>query len=177
MNKLFCMAALLVAVSARSVALQAQGAITPIQDNNAWFQRPCLPDSVDTWGWTRYDLHGIRIRVPREARQVKVPNIDELHFRAGQASMRLQLARDASRLYAGYDRPDLVYRSCAGDIGGLLAEAFSFRVGTYYGFAARWADADRGEWLTAIIQGRTPADVAFLRRTLYTIVFPDERRR
>lgn len=144
---------------------------------NGWFWNPCLPDSVDTWGWTRYDLHGVRIRLPREAKQVKVPNIDELHFRAGQGSMRLQLARDASRLFAEYNVPERVHRRCDDDIGGLMAEAISFRLGTHYGFAARWADADRGEWLTAIIEARTLAEVAFLRRMLFTIVFPEERRR
>ena len=177
MSNMFCVAALVVAVSARPFALHAQGAITPIRTDDAWFQDPCLQDSSDTFEWTRYDLHGIRIRLPREAQRVKVPNIDELHFRAGQGAMRLQLRRDASILFTEYNKPDLVHRSCVGDIGGLIAEVISFRRGTWYGFAARWPDADRGEWLTGVIQARTPAEVAFFRRTLFTIVFPDERRR
>ena len=160
------------------VVTAAQGAITPNRPNaDAWFQDPCEPDSVDDFFWTRYDLHGVRIRVPAPARQVKVPNVDELHFRAGQAVMRLRVHRNASSLFAQYYTPDKTIRYCTGDIGGLFAEAISFRIGAWYGFAARWPDADRGEWLSAVIQGRTLDEVTWLRRTLFTLVFPDERRR
>ena len=173
-------AGILVALSAlSSVPALAQGAITPVRpDPTAWFQAPCQPDSSDDFGWTRHDLHGIRIRVPPGVRRVSVPNVDELHFRAGRATMRLRLHRDASELFTHYYRPDLTYKYCTDDIGGLLAEAVSFRQGIgFYGFAARWPDAERGEWLTVVIQGRTLDEVSWLRRALFTIVFPDERHR
>ena len=161
-------------------AARAQGAITPLPDNaGAWFAEPCRPDSADDFEWTRYDLHGIRIRVPRQVRHIKHPSVDELHFRLGQSTMRLRLHRDASQLFAAYYTPQRTRRHCSGDIGGLLAEAISFGAGgaSDFGFAARWADADRGEWLTAIVHGRRIEEVTLLRRTLFTIVFPDERRR
>jgi len=146
-------------------------------DENAWFQSPCLPDSVDDFEWTRYDLHGIRIRVPREVRHIKMPSVDELHFRIGQASMKMRLHRDASQLFRAYYTPQRTRRHCSGDIGGSLAEVISFGSGGAgdWGFAALWADADRGEWLTAVIHGNRVSDVTLLRKTLFTIVFPGER--
>lgn len=146
-------------------------------DAAAWFNEPCLPDSADSYFWTRYDLHGIRIRIPPEVRHVKAPDKDELHFRLGQATMRLRLQRDASRLFAEVYTPQQTRKHCWADLSGLLAEVISFGTGGAgsYGFAARWADADRGEWLTAIIAGSRAADVTLLRKTLFTIVFPDSR--
>ena len=170
----------LAALAMTPLAIGGQGAITAApNDAGAWFADPCRPDSADDFTWTRYDLHGIRIRVPREIRQVKQPSIDELHFRIGRSSMVLRLHRDASRLFAQVYSPERARRHCWGDVGGLLAEAISFGAGgaNDYGFAARWPDADRGEWLTAIVHGRRLEEVTLLRRTLFTIVFPDERRR
>ena len=65
----------------------------------------------------------------------------------------------------------------AGELGGLMAEVISLGGGTWWGFAARWVDADRGEWLAVVISGSRFEDVTALRRTLFTIVFPGERRR
>jgi hypothetical protein len=144
---------------------------------NGWFYNPCLPDSVDTWGWTRYDLRGLRLRAPREVRQVKVPNIDELHFRVGQAHLRLRLHNDASRMFADVNVSNKAYRRCYAEISGQLAEAISFKPGqTSYGFAALWPDAERGEWLAAVIQASRLEDATMLRRVLFTIIFPDKRR-
>ncbi|NUQ11375.1 MAG: hypothetical protein HUU26_03470 [Gemmatimonadaceae bacterium] len=154
-----------------------QGVIAPLPANaNAWIEDPCLPDSTDDWGWTRYDLHGIRIRVPPGVRQVKYPSVDELRFRFGSASLRLRLHRNATSLFAEQYTPQRTRHHCWGDVGGLLAEAISLGGGGWYGFAARWPDADRGEWLAAVITGTRVADVTWLRRSLFTIVFPDERR-
>jgi hypothetical protein len=114
--------------------------------------------------------------VPREARNVPVPLRDELKFQIGNGVLRLRLHPDARELYRQYYRPDLVYKFCQGDIGGLMAEAISFRSSVRYGFAANWSDADRGEYLTAVIEGRSLEDVTFLRRSLFTIQFPGERR-
>jgi len=144
---------------------------------NEWFNAPCLPDASDDFGWTRYALHGIHIRVPRGTREVKVPDQDELLFRVGSASLLLRLNVTASRLYAQYNMPDRVHRFCTDDIGGWIADAISFRRGAGYGFAARWADADRGEWLTAVVEANTLAEVTWLRRALFTIEFPGERTR
>lgn len=155
------------------VAAPAQAA-TIIEDH-AWFEEPCLPDTADSFFWTRYDLQGIRIRIPPGVRHVKVPSLDELHFRYGQAWMQLRMARDASKLFAAHYTPDLKRRHCSGDIGGLIAEVISLGP-PGYGFAARWPDADRGEWLAVVIQGSRLAEVTYLRRALFTIVFPDERR-
>lgn len=160
------------------IAVGAQGAIAPVPvDADAWFQAPCLPDSSDDWGWTRYDLRGMRIRVPPDVRHIKVPNLDELHFRFRRASLRLRVNRNASSLFREYATPLRMQRHCSDDIGGLLAEAVSFRNGAVYGFAALWPDADRGEWLAAVIQGLSLPEVTYLRRSLFTIAFPDERRR
>lgn len=160
---------------------RAQGAIAVIpNDALEWFQQPCLGDSADTWGWTRYDLHGVRLWVPREAKQVPVPGGDELYFRApGGATLHLRLHPTARALFREYNTPGRVHRSCTDDIGGLPAEAVSFRLGGNgpYGFAVNWSDADRGEYLTAVITGRLAGDVAFLRRVLFEIQFPGERRR
>jgi hypothetical protein len=143
----------------------------------AWFHAPCESDSVDSFEWTRYDLHAVRIRVPREFRREPFPSPDELRFKSGQATLRLRLHNDASQLFAQYYRPDRTYRHCVGGIAGLAVEAISFRPApTWYGFAARWADADRGEWLTAVVQGRSLEEVTALRRTLFTLVFPGEKR-
>lgn len=168
--------AVIIAMGIAPVALRAQEVTSP-RDPYSWFQQPCRGDSVDSWEWTRYDLHGIRIRIPREARHVKHPSIDELHFALGQARMTLRLHRDASQLFAQQYRPDMVRRQCAGELSGLLAEVISLGGGTWWGFAARWADADRGEWLAVVISGSRFEDVTALRRSLFTIVFPGERRR
>jgi hypothetical protein len=154
--------------------LSSQVAPSP-RDEESWFQQPCLGDSVDSFEWTRYDLHGIRIRIPRDARHVKYPNIDELHFALGQARMTLRLHHDASRLFANQYRPESTRRHCTGEMGGLMAEAISLGGGSWHGFAARWADADRGEWLAVVISGTRFEDVTKLRRTLFTISFPGER--
>jgi hypothetical protein len=146
-----------------------------VPDANAWMHSPCLGDSVDSFEWTRYDLHGIRIRVPREVKHVKVPNLDELHFRYRSATMRLRLHRDASQLFASYYTPQRTRRYCAGELSGLPADMISLGGGADFGFAARWPDADRGEWLAAVITGNRLEDVTVLRRTLFTIVFPGAR--
>lgn len=166
----------LISMAIAPVALHAQEASSP-RDPESWFQQPCLRDSVDSFEWTRYDLHGIRIRIPREARHVKHPSVDELHFALGQARMTLRLHRDASQMFARQYRPDFVRRQCTGELAGLLAEAISLGGGTWWGFAARWADADRGEYLAVVLSGSRFEDVTALRRTLFTIVFPGERRR
>lgn len=158
--------------------VRAQGAIAVVpNDALEWFQQPCLGDSVDTWGWTRYDLHGLRIWVPREARHVPVPGGDELKFSKGRATMRMRLHRDARELFRQAKQPNQVHRQCLDNVGGLLAEAFSFGSPLNPGFVANWSDADRGEYLTAIISGSSAQDVTFLRRILFTIQFPGERRR
>jgi hypothetical protein len=168
---------LLLAMAMASAHVQAQGVITPAPvDHGAWVNEPCLPDSVDSFFWTRYDLRGIRIRIPNGVKHVKNPSLDELHFRLGQATMRLRVHRDASQLFAEVYTPQNTRKHCWGDIGGLMSEAISLGGGSWFGFAARWPDADRGEWLTAVIRGTRLSDVTSLRRTLFTIVFPDERR-
>jgi hypothetical protein len=93
--------------------------------------------------------------------------------------LRLRLHPTARALYREYNSPGDVHRFCTDNIGGLLAEAISFRQdgNGAYGFAANWSDADRGEYLTAVITGRLAGDVAFLRRVLFEIQFPGERRR
>lgn len=144
---------------------------------NDWFNAPCLPDNSDDFDWTRYSLHGIRIRVPRGTQEVKVPDQDELMFRAGSATLFLRLNVTANRLYAQYNMPDRVHRFCTDDIGGWIADAISFRRGAGYGFASLWADADRGEWLTAVVEANTLSEVTWLRRALFTIEFPGERIR
>ena len=147
---------------------------TATTNANAWFYSPCLSDSVDSFEWTRYDLRAVRIRVPREFRRVPFPSLDELHFRSGQTTLRLRLHNDASQLFAQYYQPRTTYRHCVGEIGGLAVEAISFRPG--WGFAARWADADRGEWLTAVVHGQSLDQVTALRRALFTLSFPGTKR-
>ena len=167
---------LLVAMAIISTELPAQGAITPARDDDrAWLHEPCLPDSADSFFWTRYDLRGIRIRIPNGVKHITNPKLDELHFRLGQATMRLRVHRDASQLFAEVYTPQNTRKYCRGDIGGLTAEAISLGGGSWFGFAARWADADRGEWLVAVIRGSRLADVTVLRRTLFTLLFPGER--
>lgn len=167
---------LLMAAVATPVVTHAQRAPSPANSRTPWFDEPCLPDSVDDFEWTRYDLHGVRIRVPREARPVPVPGGDELKFRKGQATLRLRLHRDAHALFREVRRPEYVHRFCLGDIGGVMAEAISIRR-RGEGFAATWADAENGEYLTAVVEGSLIADVTFLRRALFTIHFPGEKRR
>jgi hypothetical protein len=166
----------LVSIAIASAALPAQEPPSP-RDPESWFQQPCLGDSIDSFEWTRYDLHGIRIRIPRDARHVKHPSLDELHFALGGARMIMRLHRDASQLFAQQWRPSLTRRYCAGELGGLLAEAISMGGGTWYGFAARWADADRGEWLAVVISGSRYEDVTALRKTVFTLLFPGEQSR
>lgn len=167
---------LAVMATAAFLCLTPRASAAQRSSDTTWFEEPCLPDSADSFFWTRYDLHGVRIRIPPGARHVKYPSIDELHFRLGEATLRLRLHRDASALFARYYTPERKRRHCSGDIGGLLAEAISFGTHPFYGFAARWPDADRGEWLAAVVQGSRLTEVTQLRRALFTIVFPDERR-
>jgi hypothetical protein len=145
-----------------------------VQEENpdAWFHSPCDSDSVDSFEWTRYDLRGIRIRVPRDIRRVPMPEVNELHFQKGRARMRLRVHNDASRLFAEYYKPERTYRHCHGEMSGLAVEAISFREYANYGFAARWPDADRGEWLAAVVTAPTLAEVTALRRVLFTLTFP-----
>ena len=146
-------------------------------DRDGWFWNPCLGDSVDTWGWTRYDLRGVRLRLPPDVRQQKVPSMDELHFRVGQATMSLRLHNDASQVFARVNMPDKRFKQCWGEFAGQLAEAITFKPGaTSYGFAVLWPDADHGEWLAAVIQGTTFEDANKLRRALFAIDFPGRRR-
>lgn len=166
----------LISITIASAALPAQDAPSP-RDHESWFQQPCLGDSVDSFEWTRYDLHGIRIRIPKNARHVKYPSVDELHFALGQARMTMRLHRDASQLFARQWRPEQTRRHCIGDLHGLMGEAISLGGGSWWGFAVRWADADRGEWLAVVITGSRFDDVNALRKTLFTISFPGERRR
>lgn len=145
---------------------------------DAWFHSPCETDSVDSFEWTRYDLRAIRIRVPREFRHVPYPDLNELRFQKGRTTLRLRLHNDASRLFMEYRTPQRTHRYCQGEMSGLPIEAVSFGgVGLYYGFAARWPDADQGEWLTAVVGSPILAEATTLRRALFTIQFPGERRR
>jgi hypothetical protein len=103
--------------------------------------------------------------------------MDELHFRVGQATMSMRLHNDASQSFAKVNTPDKRFKQCWGEFAGQLAEAITFKPGpTSYGFAVLWPDADRGEWLAAVIQGTSFEDTNKLRRALFGIVFPDKRR-
>ena len=137
-----------------------------------WFGAPCLPDSVDDFGWALHELHGISLRVPAVFRREAVPSVDELHFRRGGSTLSLLLRPDASRIFAGYFESGTRHRYCEGEIAGRLAEAVSFRDGLDYGFAVRWPDAARGEWLSAVVTARTAADATLLRQALLTLQFP-----
>lgn len=140
---------------------------------SVWFYNPCLGDSVDTWGWTRYDLRGVRLRAPKEVRQVKATIKDELNLNIGKASLRLRLHNDSAKVFAELNLPQTVNRRCDADISGQAAEVFSFKPGeNSYGLAVRWPNADSGEWLEAVIQSSNLDDAAKLRRTLFTITFP-----
>ena len=154
----------------RTAALAAAGG-----NPGAWFYSPCLGDSVDSFDWTRFDLHGIRIRIPRDARQVKEPSLDELQFRYGSATLKMRLHRDASQMFMRYHTPQNTRKFCSGEVAGRAAEMVSLYGGTAFGFAARWPDADRSEWLTAVVTGGRLEDVTFLRRALFTITFPEAR--
>jgi hypothetical protein len=155
----------------------ADDASTPMGNPDAWFYAPCESDSVDSFTWTRYDLGAVRIRVARDIRRIPVPDVNELHFRKGGARMWLRLHNDASQLFAAYYAPGKTYRHCTGEMSGLAVEAISFRESTNYGFAARWADADRGEWLAAVITAPTLAEATAMRRALFTLAVAGERRR
>jgi hypothetical protein len=156
---------------------RSSDAVAESGNRDAWFQSPCESDSVDSFEWTRYDLRAVRIRVPRDIRRVPHPDLNELHFQKGRARLRLRVHNDASRLFAEYYRPEKTYRHCFGEMSGLSVEAISFREYANYGFAARWPDADRGEWLAAVITAPTLAEATALREALFTIQFPGERRR
>lgn len=138
---------------------------------DAWFHAPCDSDSVDSFEWTRYDLRALRIRVPRDIRHVPYPDLNELHFQKGRARLRLRLHNDANKLFTEYYTPDKTYRHCQGEMSGRAVEAISFRF-RGYGFAARWPDADQGEWLAAVITAPTLAEATALRGTLFTLTFP-----
>ena len=139
---------------------------------DGWLYSPCATDSVDDFTWTRYDLRAVRIRVPRDIRRVPVPEVNELHFQKGRAKMRLRLHNDASQLFAQYYKPEMAFKYCQGEMRGLPVEAVSLRLGTNYGFAARWPDADRGEWLSVVVTAPTLAEATALRRSLLTLTFP-----
>lgn len=152
------------------------------QQADGWYSNPCQGDAVDSFEWTRYDLRGIRIRIPPDIRHVPHPDPNELQFQKGPARMRLRLHNDASQLFAEYARAERGVLFCEGELAGRLAEAMRF-VGpptTGYaatlGFATRWPDADRGEWLIAVITATSLADATALRQTLFTLVFPGGRR-
>ena len=170
-------------VSLLAVALMAcqhsrKSADIPLDAPDAWYSYPCLPDSADSFEWTRYDLRGIRIRVPADIKRVPHPEPNELLFQKGRARMRLRLHNDASQLFAQYGQAERGVRVFTCELVGQLAEAMTFvgppttgRAGTL-GYAVRWPDADRGEWLTAVITATSMADATALRRTLFTIAFP-----
>ena len=163
--------------SLHTIRRAADDAPAPTGNPDAWFYAPCASDSVDSFEWTRYDLRAVRIRVPRDIRRIQVPELNELHFRKGRATMRLRLHNDASQLFAAYYKPERTYKYCQGEMSGLAVEAVSFREGAgYYGFAARWADADRGEWLAAVVTAPSLAEATAMRRALFTLAFPGERR-
>ena len=166
------LAGLLTAACAPLSSPGTGGAEAAVNTMPEWFEAPCLADSVDDFGWPRYELHGISIRVPADFRREIVPSLDELQFRRGTSTLRLLLRLDASRIFASYSESAMRYRYCEGEIGGQLAEAVSFREGLTYGFAARWADAARGEWLSAVIVAGTAAQASRLRGALFTLRFP-----
>ena len=153
----------------------SQAATVQPPPSDDWFHEPCTGETVDHWGWTRFDLHGIRIRIPPDVRHVKYPNRDELHFRYHRATMQMRLHNDASRLFARHYTPQNTRKHCWADLSGGLAEVISLGGGGWFGFAARWPDADRGEWLAVVISGTDLAQVTYLRRTLFTITFPGAR--
>ncbi len=144
----------------------------PTRNPDAWFYEPCASDSVDSFTWTRYDLGAVRIRVPRDFRRVQEPDINELHFRKGRTTLMLRLHNDASRVFAMYHTPGRTHRYCQGELAGLAVEAISFRDDGSYGFAARWPDVERGEWLAAVVTAPTLAEATAIRRALLTLTFP-----
>jgi hypothetical protein len=158
--------AALAPVATASIDARAQGS-----PSEGWFQAPCEADSVDSFEWTRHDLRALRIRVPRDVRRVPHPDLNELHFQKGRARLRLRVHNDANRLFAEYYTPEKTYRYCQGEMSGRAVEAISFRF-RGYGLAARWSDADQGEWLAAVITAPTVAEATALRRTLFTLTFP-----
>jgi hypothetical protein len=160
----------------QTIRRNSDDAQAPEGNSDAWFYEPCAGDSVDSFNWTRYDLRAVRIRVPRDIRRVPMPDVSELHFRKGQATMRLRLHNDASQLFAEYYKPDKTHKYCQGELGGFAVEAISMREGSNYGFAARWPDADRGEWLSVVISAPSLAEATAMRRTLFTLAFPGEKR-
>jgi hypothetical protein len=142
-----------------------------------WFYSPCLGDSVDTWGWTRYDLRGVRIWAPKEVRQVKVGDPNELQFRTGGGTLRLRLHNDANRAFADLGVPAQSPRRCNMEIAGRQAEVISYGIpGDIFGFAVLWPDAERGEWLAAWLYAPKAEDATLLRRTLFTLSFPGKPR-
>lgn len=147
--------------------------VAPGGNPDAWFHAPCDSDSVDSFEWTRYDLMELRIRVPRDIRRVAFPDVNELRFVKGRATLRLRLHNDASALLREIRDAGHTYRQCEGELAGHRVEAMSFREGFgFYGFAARWPDASRGEWLAAVVQAPTLAEATALRRVLFTLTFP-----
>lgn len=144
--------------------------------STGWHEHPCAMDSADTWGWTRFDLREIRLRVPPGTRHVKVPNVDELHFQLGRSRLRLRLHNDAFQVFASVYRPEQTYRFCVGEIAGRPAEAISFGP-RGRNFAARWPDVVNGEWLAAVVTGYDLAQTTVLRQALFTIEFPGEPHR
>ena len=140
---------------------------------NAWFWNPCAGDSVDTWGWTRYDLRGVRLRAPKQVRQVQAPDKDELQFRANDGTLRLRLHNDANKVLADLSAPGQSPRRCNMEISGRPAEVISYgKPGDVFGFAVLWPDAEKGEWLAAWLSASKIEDATLLRRVLFTIVFP-----
>ena len=158
--------------SLHTIRRLSDDATAPTDNPDRWFYSPCASDSVDSFSWTRYDLRAVRIRVPRDIRRIPMPEVNELHFRKSRATMRLRLHNDASQLFAAYYKPDKTHKYCQGELSGRAVEAISFREGANYGFAVRWPDADRGEWLSAVVTAPTLAEATALRRSLLTLTFP-----
>ena len=118
-------------------------------------------------------VRGVRIRAPREIRQVKATIKDELNLSVGKATLRLRLHNDSASVFAGLNVPQQNNHRCNANISGQAAEVFSFRPAeNSWVFAARWPNAENGEWLEAVITSSNVEDTAKLRRTLFTIVFP-----
>jgi hypothetical protein len=159
-------------VAVLSANARAQSAVRGGLPDEAWWEDPCI--AIEPTGeptGTRVALDALSFLAPPGLR-VSSRQMFEIELRDGQARVRMRLAPDGSALYREYDLVGLRYRYCQDEVAGRMAEAFSFRQGWLHGFAARWPDVYRDEWLSIVILSPTREKTGQLRRLLSTIEFP-----
>jgi hypothetical protein len=153
----------------------------PLTGTALWLKDPCASDSsIDDFGWTRYSLRDIDMRVPREYKQFSRKwDPDVLSFRRGSSTLTLSLTQQFWATIEYNIRRQPRFRMCYGEIAGYVANVATYTSGLDYVYVVywdhRWEINGVGKWVEGVVRANNAEDANRLRQALLTVRLPVER--